>query len=222
MVKDEEPFPGSVDLNAYRQTLQAEAIRLINLQRNSIPWYVQQQVLLFLATYGETADAFSHAHGTAETKHYLELIRFLDGKRISTNTANFSTLAILSRRSFLSGAEAVERVGPKLNTACIEQIAEWDTSFGLELLSQQPKFNSKLSPQLRSDLCLESVADRSDLKTLAGIVLQEKSRNMLRNEIAMLQFASQCLNLLAALAGQVVTPSDVYVAFQHRRPTISK
>jgi hypothetical protein len=214
LVKDEEAFPGSVDLNAYRQTLQAEAIRLINLQRNSIPWYVQQQVLLFVATYGETADAFSHAHGTAETKHYLELIRFLDGKRINTNTANFSTLAILSRRSFLSCAEAVERVGPKLNTACIEQIAEWDPSFGLELLSQQPKFNSKLSPRLRSDLCLESVADRSDLKTLAGIVLQEKSRNMLRNEIAMLQFASQCLNLLAALAGQVVTPSDVYVAFQ--------
>lgn len=214
LVKQGESLPESIDLNAYRQTLQTEAVRLINLQLHSLPWYVQQQVLLFLATFGETANVFSHARGTAETKHYLELIRFLEGRRMSTNSANLATLAILSRRSFLSRAEAVERIGPILNTALIEQITERDPSFGLELLNQYSQFNSKLSPRLRSDLCLESVADRSDLRTLSGMVLKEGSRNVLRNEIAMLQFASQCLISLGAFAGQIITPSDVLVALR--------
>ena len=50
LVPDAESLPGDIDLDLYRKELRNEAARLVALPAATIPWYLRQQALLFLAT----------------------------------------------------------------------------------------------------------------------------------------------------------------------------
>jgi hypothetical protein len=122
-VEDSESLPAEVDIVAYRALLRNEAVRLAALPSKTLPWYLRQQVLLFLAANAPTQAPFIRTGLSAETKHYRELIRFLRSESDGITGENFAILAILSRRSFLERKEAIQLVGATLTSSRLEQIS---------------------------------------------------------------------------------------------------
>jgi hypothetical protein len=208
IVEDHESLPGGISIDAYRSVLQDEAIRLASSFHTFLPWYLRQQVLLFLAAVDAT-----HApiiRSSPETKHYRGLIRFLNGEGEDMTDADFATLAILSRRSFRGHETAAQLTGAGINPYRLEQIAERDPSFAIEILESMPDLSARISPRLRGDLCLDRHVESEGRVSLAEVVLGGGPNGFLRNELAILRFALGFLKAWPAARGaEIVTPCDV-------------
>ena len=111
LVDDGDVIPDGIDIVAYRATLTKEAVRLLSLPAATLPWYIKQQALLFLAATAPDLAPLLRTGNRSETKHYRELILFLRGEADRLTNADFVTLAILARRSFLEK----RRPGPRRN-----------------------------------------------------------------------------------------------------------
>ena len=124
-----------------------------------VPWYVRQQVLLFLAVGNVTQTGSLRAANSPETLHYGEMIRFLKGKHEGLKDAEFATLAILSRRAFRGREMAVRLARRGLDAGRLDRIAKRDPLFAFEYLFESDEFDfltSKLSRSVlnESPLCL--------------------------------------------------------------------
>ena len=212
-MEDSESLPSAVDFGGYRAVLWNEAVRLISLPRHTLPWYLEQQALLFIAVSGDIPDALLRTSLRPETEHYQELICFLGGHKYSATAPDFSTLAILARRSFLSAQTALQLSKAKFNAPRITQIAQRDPSFALELLRTKPKLLSRLPTRLRDDLSIDRNVGSGEWKSLAEIVLNGKQRNGLRNEIGILRFAEKFLKAWSVTAEAAITPSNIALPF---------
>ena len=153
-VKDDESLPGGVDVAAYRLVLWNEADRLASLPSSTLPWYLKQQVFLFLAASDAENAHIIRTGSSAETKHYRQLIRFLRGDEENMTGADFATLAVLSRRAFRGRDRAIELAEKGISSRRLELIAERDPSFALEILTFRPNLSTELTPRLRDDLCM--------------------------------------------------------------------
>ena len=215
LVEDDECLPGAVDLADYRTVLCEEAKRLVPLPPATIPWYLRQQALLFLATCAPAAAPVVLTGRSAETKHYREMIRFLRGEGEHLRSAEFATLAVLSRRAFSDRNKSAALTRPGLTPARKRGIAERDPSFVLELIKSEGSdvlfpFHD-LPARVREDLCLETGANGGDQRHLSEIVMQDGPTGSLRNELGLLRFASSFLKKLqaASKAVEVITPGQV-------------
>jgi hypothetical protein len=211
-VSDAECLPNGVDIAAYRNKLAEEAIRLLSLPTLSLPWYLKQQAMLFLAAYDATKAPIVHTGKKKETAHYRELIRFIRGEGAKLQKANYATLAVLARRSFLSQSKAVQLVTPGIFLRDVEEIAERDPTFALEIIQERSEFKPAISPRLRDDLSLNQRPHEDGWSTLADLVLQRGAVNGLRNEEGILKFSVLFLSKLDEFSPQAaITPSDVWV-----------
>ncbi len=214
-VEDSESLPTEINIDSYRLVLREEAVRLASLPSATLPWYLKQQVLLFLAASDPTQAPIIRPGRSPETRHYRELIRFLKGEGDGMTGVDFATLAILSRRSFRGKETAVQLVRRGINARRLEQIAERDPSFALEILVSRPDLSEGVSPRLRDDLCLDRRDESEGWVALSEVVLQGGSNGPLRNEFAILHFASKFLEAWPAVSEtEAITPSDVLL----RRP----
>lgn len=68
--RDVAEYPDAVDIEAYRRDLAAFARRILQERDSSLPWYLRQQVLLFLATVG---DHSAGVHAEAQPDGYTKL-----------------------------------------------------------------------------------------------------------------------------------------------------
>ncbi len=211
-VESDEPMPGGIDINAYRRLLGREAVHLAQMPAASLPWYLRQQALLFLAA-NDPAEAPVRLTGTnPETRPYRELIRFLRNEGDGMKGADYATLAVLSRRSFRGRQSAVELVQGDVTSSRLEQIGERDPTFALEILESRSDLATAVSPRLRDDLCLRANAGTEAESTLAQVVLKGAQNGLLRNELALLRFASKFLKALPeATEDDVITPEDVRI-----------
>lgn len=211
-VEERESLPARVDIDAYRSTLREEAVRLASLPPVRLPWYLRQQALLFLAASDPTKAPISRTGRNAETRHYRELIRFLRGEGNGVTSADFATLAILARRAFRERETAAQLVSAGITARRLEQIAERDPSFALEILATKPELHEEISPRMRDDLCLQPRQESDDWRSLATIVLHGDSNGPLRNELAVLSFASNFLEAWPDARGnEAITPVDVFL-----------
>lgn len=211
-VEDDETLPVGIDITAYRNSLRNEAIRLISLPTPTLPWYLRQQILLYLAANDPTQAPIKLSGRCPETQHYRELIRFLKGEGDGLTGADFATLAVLSRRSFCGKDDAVQLVHGGINHRRLEQIAERDPSFAIEILESKLDLAEKVSPRLRDDLCLDQNANNNGLVSLASLVLQRGPNGPLRNELSLLHFALKLLREWSETASTgVITPTNVLV-----------
>ena len=80
LVPDTESLPSRIDLASYRDELLEEAVRLVALPGQMIPWYLRQQALLFLAACDPAGAPVIRMGTKPEIRHYLKLIRFLRGE----------------------------------------------------------------------------------------------------------------------------------------------
>lgn len=211
-VEDGECLPAEIDIAAYRKVLLGEAVRLVSLSPLTLPWYLKQQVLLFIAANDATQAPFRLTGRSPETTHYKEMIRFIRGEGDNLKGADFATLSVLSRRSFLNREKAVLLASKGITPSRLEGIFERDPSFVLEILDAQPILASSLSARMRDDLSLDPRASHDRWLSLAKLVLLDGPNNLLRNEPAILGFASKFLSQLTNLRGtEAITPSDVLV-----------
>ena len=191
LVPEAESLPSDIDLESYRKELCREAARLVALPGWSIPWYLRQQALLFLAASNPIEAPIARTGTVSETQHYRGLIRFLRGEGDRLPSSEFATLAVLARRAFVDETRAVELTQPGLNLSRMRQLAHRDPSFVLELISTETNallFNN-LPARIREDLCQEFERFDGDINTLASVVLSTHPNCSLRNELSLLQFA---------------------------------
>ena len=190
-VSGTESLPAGIDLGSYREELGREAARLVTLPGPTIPWYLRQQALLFLAAFDPAGAPVSRTGTLAETRHYRELIRFLRGEGDRLRSSDFATLAVVARRAFLDQKRAIELTQPGLTPLRKRQIAYRDPSFLLELIdakTETPHFGD-LPARIREDLCLATESSGGNSDTLAKAVLSRHPSGPLRNELSLLRFA---------------------------------
>lgn len=209
-VTDADSLPSDIDLKTYRRTLRDEANRLVALPAATIPWYLRQQALLFLAAFDPASAPVVRTGTAADIRHYRELIRFLRDDSARFSSSNFAIFAILARRAFVNQERAAELTRSTLTPARIREIAERDPSFMLELVKGDThgSLQDHLSPRACEDLSLR----RSSMehKTLADIVRCQHPTGPLRNELGLLCFAQEFLQQLKAEAlPEVITPAQV-------------
>jgi len=213
LVWDEDSLPGKVNVDRYRSILQEEGLRLMSLEA-SLPWYLNQQVLLFMATTDFAGGPPGNTRRRPQVRHYWELIRYLNGFTEALPDSDFATLAILSRRCFRSKHTTLDRIVDRINVRRFEEIAMRDPPFALEVLELRQDIADQLSPRLREDLCIDRTvkAEGEGWASLSEIVLHKEVPNPLRNEIALLNFASKFLEAWQRhSSAEAITPANVWL-----------
>ena len=165
---DTESLPSGIDLESYREELRREAARLVASPGPTIPWYLRQQALLFLAAYDPAGAPVARTGTGPETRHYRELIRFLRGEGDRLRSSDFARLAVLARRAFVDRVRAVELTRPGLNPSRKRQLAQRSPSFLLELIDTETDvlLFDDLPARVREDLCRASESSDGDHDTL--------------------------------------------------------
>ena len=214
LVADTESLPAGIDLKTYREELRLEAARLVALPGPTIPWYLRQQALLFLAAYDPAGAPITRTGTGPETQHYRELIQFLRGEGGRLQSSNFATLAVLARRvhSWIEfGPLELTRRG--LNPSRKLLLAQMDPSFFLELIDTEADtlLFDDLPARIREDLCRASESSDGDHDTLAKAVLNTPPTGSLRNELSLLRFAVAFLEQWEQqkFPAEVITPGQV-------------
>ena len=213
LVEDRASLPKEIKLESYREELGREAARLVALPGPTIPWYLRQQALLFLAACDPAKAPVARTGTGPETQHYRKLIRFLRGEGDRLKSSDFATLAVLARRAFADRKRAVELTRPGLNLSRKRQLAQRDPSFLLELIDSERDAIpfEDLPVHIREDLCLASRSSDGDRNTLAEAVLNTHPIGSLRNELSLLRFALTFLEQWKQreFPPEVITPGQV-------------
>ena len=209
LVEDDECLPADLDLCQYRIALRDEAVRLVQLPAATIPWYLRQQALLFLAVFDAKSAPIVRVGRSTETRHYRQAILFLREDAPSMTTDDFAILAILSRRTLTHAERSVELALRDLTRIRKEGIAIRDPAFVRELGETGSHFFDDLSARVREDICVSERDMEHNYRSLANIVLTKGPANPLRNELSILRFADALLEELKVLSCFVITPGQV-------------
>ena len=213
LVPDIDSLPSRIDLESYREELSREAARLVALPAATIPWYLRQQALLFLAACNPAGAPVTRTGRLPETRHYRELIRFLRGEGDHLRSSDFATLAVLARRGFVDQMRAVELTRPGLSPSRNRELAQRDLSFFLELTDTEtdsPLFED-LPARIREDLRPASESSDGVHNTLAEGVRNTHPNGSLRNELSLLRFSMAFLEQWRQRESppEVITPGQV-------------
>ena len=213
LVADTESLSSGIDLGSYREELRKEATRLVMLPGPTIPWYLRQQALLFLAAFDSAGAPVVRTGTGPETHHYRDLIRFLRGEGDRLRSADFATLAVVARRAFVDRERAIKLTRPGLNPSRKRQLAQRDPSFLLELIGTETHalLFDDLPARIREDLCRGSESSDDDHDTLARAVLNTHPDGSLRNELSLLRFAMAFVEQWEQQESppEVITPGQV-------------
>lgn len=202
----DEQLPSEIDLEKYRERLDREARHLLSKDAAILPWYLKQQVMLYLATRTAPIDRLPRGN---DVRNYHRLIRFIRRENRDLSIAEFATNAVLAERCFPVDESVIPA---ELTPARIEAIAKRDPAFADELLATNNILQKAVSPRLRDDLGLESSAEKEDVATLASYVRKFGVSAPLREEPNMLRFASRFLSCLQNTEPfRPISPSDVFI-----------
>lgn len=196
LVPDTESLPSGICLESYRCELGREAARLAALPEPTIPWYLRQQALLFLAAHDPAAAPKKPTSIGQEMRLYWRLVQFLRGGLQPRRESDFALLAVLARRTFLDRETAVCLALPGLSQPRTRHdVAQRDPSFLLEIINSEADACSscELPPRIREDLCRGEGGIACGQENLAAAVLESHPGGQLRNELSLLRFAKAFL-----------------------------
>ena len=209
-VENAEVLP--LDIREYRSALQQVSEWIVEHEETEIPWYLQQQALLFLATCDSTH--VRPEYKEHENSHYAALLRFLSDPDSASSTAEFATYSVLTRRS-LSPGRATRKLVPHVDRPRLAKIAEADPAFAIELVENDFRLSAFLPGHVRRDLCLIRTLPAGNV-SLADLVLGKE--NPFRDELALLQFAAKALKILRRGQSGTVAPVDLEVTIRDSEP----
>ena len=195
-VEDDECLPKNICLEKYRQVLRDEAVRLVRLRDKTIPWYLRQQALLFLAAFDPAGAPIVRRGWSEETAHYHKLILFLRGEKHYLTNSKFATLAILSRRGFPRNQTSTGLKNSTLTTEQKTEIAIKDPLLALELSANNIRFFDGFPTRIRRDLCIDMGSKTQKGVSLIDVVLGDGPMYPLRNELSLLLFSIKLLDKL--------------------------
>lgn len=213
-VADGEALPDAINIAEYRQLLLDEAKRIMAQNQQTLPWYLKQQALLYIATNDPRFAPIFRRGTNPETKHYRDLIRYLRGESNGLLDKDYAILAILARRSFTASNQPITLANEYISPNRYKHIAERDPSFAIELNSSNPELAQILPAKIRHDLCLSRSTLSDEMLSLADHVLgcNEENRGQLTNELSLLEFSRAFLNELQSNGEiEAITPSDILV-----------
>lgn len=212
IVPDPELLPEGVDVARYHDELRTLAQRLMRKKLwQKLPWYLRQQVLLFLASNSPVGVDLERAGETSETQHYASLLGFLQGQP-DRNAKRWVTNAVLAAHAYLSEEDVGRIVTPQLSEKTIPL-----------LLSQCPDLMERL---LAKHSRLRRIVKSRDLRTLSlptklspptdalEVQLITESRRWdcrLRNEVQLLEF---CMLWLRKHSKREISPARIKVNFK--------
>ena len=216
---EEESMLSALRVGQYREELRAAATEVAQSAYTSLPWYLRQQALLFLAVCSPSKRVTISRRNQRETKHYAEIIEFSQLGKVRPRILDpeFAILAVLAHRSFPNREETTRIILRELTPSRASAITARDPSFARYLVTHKDcPFSAQLPPaHAKRDLCLEeSVLPRDGMRSLEDIVLRSDQRpNVLRNELAVLRFAEKFLRQLnkVPMAHRIITPRQVRV-----------
>lgn len=192
-LENQESFPESIDIDKYREALKIEGIRILNLPSQSIPWYLKQQILLFLLAFSPREISIKREGRINETKHYRRMVLLLQGNSVGRSDREFAMYAILARRSHLNEYNARDLITPHLTANRIEHILERDPSFAYELLAQ-PSLNSILNKRINTLLRNNNADISQGYEYLMDLVFENPKFTNVVNELSILKFSALFLS----------------------------
>ena len=216
-VEEREARPSTADIRNYRAILFREAERLINLPTRAVPWYLQQQALLYLAVFSPENAPIIRAGTKVETKSYRAMIIFLRREKINRMISDndFATMAILAHRSFPHAKTLTKLIRQQLTPKRASEIAVRDLSLAYDLVNNKacPFSATTLPENIQDDLCLRKDTKKGNYENLASIVLDGKFSNVLRDELTVLRFAEKFLEELQKVSTtpSAITPAQVWL-----------
>ncbi len=134
LVPNREQMPDSVDLTAFRATLRDAARQLVDDSWDSLPWFCQQQILLFLAadsSVGFNLDGLQ----SDQNRETLAFLQFLRGGAVK-DPHEWAVFAVLARQSFLDAEDADKLILPQLSPARLDEVARLAPSVAEEWIER--------------------------------------------------------------------------------------
>lgn len=205
-----DPDEIRLNIEGYRSTLQETAEQVIEHDASALPWYLQQQAMLFLATRGSVPHLI--ANTDPELRHYAALLRFLDDPSTASSATDFATFSVLARHCFAHEG-AAPLIDPHITRARLARLVHVDPTFAIEVIESHRDFRWLLPPYIARDLCMtEGLSE--DPHSLARLV--SDGQNPFRDEMALLQFAIKVLHILRRGQRSVITPADLHIDLSYR------
>lgn len=212
-VPDPEMAAEGVDIHEYRNVLSQQAVQLLRAGPARLPWYLAQQLLLFLSVTARSPSELSEAQlagwddENLATAHYCDLLRFLHGDSAGMNADEYAIYATLARRSYRDVQFAETMIAPALSPARAAAIATRDPDFAAELLIWRPDLSDSLPGEVRADLSVLRGKATSG-EPLSELVLGPRA-GMLRDDLSLLSFAMAAIGPICDARVQVITPANV-------------
>lgn len=206
-VSDSESFPANVNLEGYRSLLASVALRIVNAEVSSAPWYLKQQALLYLAAYDPS---FSAAKRSRSPDTYRQMIQFLLGEHAGLDASEYAIRAVVARRSFLDRDQALQLLAPSLTAERLVEVASRDIDLARDLWRATNIDVSSIAG-VSEDLGAADWSSTEEFQLLRTLVSKGGAVNQLRNEIGVLSFAHAFLTADATAIPAIATPSNVQV-----------
>ncbi len=221
LVPDSEFLPADIDLNHYRDVLRDYARDLLADAWNSLAWYLQQQILLFMANSSPVGIDCQKVGSAAETEKYASFIAFLQGQPES-DLEQWAVNGVLARQSYLSAEDANRLIVPQMTAERISRIADMSPSFAEELLLNHARLHRLADKAIRDRLSLpKNIEPTSEEEREVPLVSESRRWNCrLRDELNLVRFALQWLEHREQ-TGQPIPPSMIEMSFAADRGNIS-
>ena len=212
-VEDSECLPRSINISAYRELLLHTAELVLSKESRKPPWYVKQQALLYIAVHKPKVVIKNKM--ARSNRRYWRLVSFLNGSYIELSDSMFAKFAIVVRRSFSSNDGALGVASKAMTKNRHLEIAKRDIEFAKELRSYG-EFDFKVHSSVLVDLGVDIGKSKPGLMTLSSLVLRGGQLNHLRNDIGVLTFAKQFMQLaLVEKLPDLIPPSKVQVRIKN-------
>jgi len=219
MVSDSECLPQDIDLEAYHQRLLCEAQDIFEQfahrqwNRSRLPWYLMQQVFLYLSSRNAFSKVVHHmgAKGGESLALYRRFVRFLGGYQPVGLDERASFLVIAQTGFSIDGLEhRIARRG--VSSKCLARVGACSPIIAEALWEAARPSAGMALTQMAIRLGLESRPSTDVITFLPDIAKQE--RNPFCSELNLLKLALWLLKLPADTFETVLTPWQIECGFE--------
>lgn len=217
-VESHESIPESIDAGEFRNSLAREAVAILKKSKAGLPWYLLQQILLFLAVSASNGNADKKILLSVMKKamlqnkaneKYCNLLKFLFQITDEMPIEQYAVYAIYLRRSIGNDKKALRTIRNTLDAKRAKAIIALDPEFGRELIEENASIRRALPVEILIELGF------AELNTPSGCIsltkwLKETGED-LKKEPDLLNLALNMLNKWPTFKkGQTLSPAGVF------------
>lgn len=213
LVPDQELLPSGVNIQHYRDVLRDYARELLAEPWDSLPWYCQQQILLFVAASSPLGIDVQNAAKVPETAEYATVLAFLQGQSES-DLDRWTSVAVLARLSYLDAESATRLIVPQLTNERVAKLAELAPSVAEELLVTHERLRRLADKAVLNRLSVpQRQLPANTAETDVPLVDEARRWNCrLRDELSLVRFAIEWLDHREH-SGSSIPPAMMKVSF---------